>query len=127
MRSTMMDAPLLVSRILEHGATVHGRSEVVTWTGAEPRTMTYAEVGRTAARLAHALRDAPDATFVPIVDNALSFIVNPAATPAPARREYEHTHTRAQTRYSSLSHTRQAGRAPIHEYKYIPLSLAPAG
>ena len=31
----MMDAPLLVSRILDHGATVHGASEVVTWTGAD--------------------------------------------------------------------------------------------
>ncbi|MFB9545185.1 fatty acid--CoA ligase [Micromonospora sagamiensis] len=57
MRSTMMDAPLQVSRILEHGATVHGSAEVVTWTGAEPRRTTYAEVARTAARLAHALRD----------------------------------------------------------------------
>lgn len=53
----MMDAPLQVSRILDHGSTVHGTAEVVTWTGAEPRRMTYAEVGRTAARLAHALRD----------------------------------------------------------------------
>src|SRR6201991_511962 len=57
MRSTMMDAQLLVSRILEHGATVHGGSEVVTWTGSEPRRMTYAEVGAAAAQLAHALRD----------------------------------------------------------------------
>ncbi|MEU7956296.1 fatty acid--CoA ligase [Micromonospora humida] len=57
MRSTMMDAPLQVARILEHGVTVHGTAEVVTWTGAEPRRMSYAEVGRTAARLAHALRD----------------------------------------------------------------------
>ncbi|RKN58696.1 fatty acid--CoA ligase [Micromonospora costi] len=56
MRSTMMDAPLQVARILEHGATVHGTAEVVTWTGAEPRRMTYAEVGRAAARLAHGLR-----------------------------------------------------------------------
>ncbi|MEU1602301.1 fatty acid--CoA ligase [Micromonospora matsumotoense] len=52
-----MDAPLQVARILEHGATVHGTAEVVTWTGAEPRRMSYAEVGRAAARLAHALRD----------------------------------------------------------------------
>ncbi|MBO4207618.1 fatty acid--CoA ligase [Micromonospora echinofusca] len=57
MRSTMMDAPLQVSRILEHGSTVHGSAEVVTWTGGEPRRMTYAQVGREAARLAHALRD----------------------------------------------------------------------
>jgi fatty-acyl-CoA synthase len=53
----MLDSPLLVSRILEHGSTVHGSAEVVTWTGAAPRRMTYAEVGRAAARLAHALRD----------------------------------------------------------------------
>jgi len=53
----MMDTPLLVSRILEHGSTVHGAAGVVTWTGAEPRRMTYAEVGAAAAKLAHALRD----------------------------------------------------------------------
>ncbi|WP_026189354.1 fatty acid--CoA ligase [Salinispora mooreana] len=52
-----MDAPLQVSRILDHGATVHSAAEVVTWTGAEPRRMSYADVARTAAQLAHALRD----------------------------------------------------------------------
>ncbi|MDW5327643.1 long-chain fatty acid--CoA ligase [Plantactinospora sp. KLBMP9567] len=52
-----MDAPLLISRILEHGSTVHGTAEVVTWLGDGSRRMTYAEVGATAARLAHALRD----------------------------------------------------------------------
>src|SRR3989337_1178171 len=57
MRSTMMDAPLLVSRILEHGSTVHGTADVATWTGAGSRRMTYAEVGVKAAQLAHALRD----------------------------------------------------------------------
>lgn len=57
MRSTMMDVPLLVSRILDHGSTVHGGSEVVTWTGAEGRRMTYREVGAAAAQLAHGLRD----------------------------------------------------------------------
>ncbi|MFY1673598.1 long-chain fatty acid--CoA ligase [Plantactinospora sp. WMMB334] len=57
MRSTMMDAPLLVSRILEHGSTVHGTAEVATWTGDGSRRATYAEVGVAAARLAHALRD----------------------------------------------------------------------
>ncbi|AVT39815.1 long-chain fatty acid--CoA ligase [Plantactinospora sp. BB1] len=57
MRSTMMDAPLLISRILEHGSTVHGDAEVATWLGDGSRRMTYAEVGATAARLAHALRD----------------------------------------------------------------------
>lgn len=59
MRSTMMQTPLLISRILQHGATVHGDSEVVTWTGTDAgaRHTSYAEVGRQAARLAHALRD----------------------------------------------------------------------
>ena len=57
MRSTMMEAPLQVSRLLEHGRTVHGSSEVVTWTADGPRRTSYAEVGADAARLAHALRD----------------------------------------------------------------------
>jgi fatty-acyl-CoA synthase len=57
MRSTMMDFPLQIARILEHGSTVHGRAEVVTWTGDQSRRMSYAEVGAQAARLAHALRD----------------------------------------------------------------------
>ncbi|HET8662153.1 MAG TPA: fatty acid--CoA ligase [Micromonosporaceae bacterium] len=57
MRSTMMDVPLQVSRMLEHGSTVHGGAEVVTWTGQAARRTTYAEVGRQAARLAHALRE----------------------------------------------------------------------
>ncbi len=59
MRSTMMPTPLQVSRILEHGTSVHSSAEVVTWSGpdAAPRRMTYGEVGRKSAQLAHALRD----------------------------------------------------------------------
>ena len=57
MRSTMMEFPLTITRILEHGSTVHGSSEVVTWTGTGARRMTYAEVGAQAAQLAHALHD----------------------------------------------------------------------
>ena len=55
----MMTLPLQVSRILRHGSTVHGRSEVVTWTGTPgaSRRASYAEIGRDAARLANALRD----------------------------------------------------------------------
>ena len=51
--------PLQVARILRHGSTVHAGSEVVTWTGAPgaSRRATFADVGRTAARLANALRD----------------------------------------------------------------------
>ncbi len=57
MRSTMMDLPLQISRLLDHGSTVHGASEVVTWTGDGARRMTYAELGRVSAQLAHALHD----------------------------------------------------------------------
>jgi acyl-CoA synthetase (AMP-forming)/AMP-acid ligase II len=56
MRSTMMSTPLLISRILEHGGTVHGPTEVVTWTAKSPRRTTFAAVRREAARLANALR-----------------------------------------------------------------------
>ncbi|MGW4238751.1 long-chain fatty acid--CoA ligase [Streptomyces sp. NPDC004749] len=58
MLSTMQDVPLLISRILEHGRTIHGRSTVTTWTGdAEPRRRDFAEIGDRAARLAGALGD----------------------------------------------------------------------
>ncbi|WP_398956654.1 long-chain fatty acid--CoA ligase [Streptomyces sp. GC420] len=53
--STMQPVPLLIRRLLEHGATLHSGSEVTTATDAGTRTATYAEVGRNAARLAHAL------------------------------------------------------------------------
>jgi fatty-acyl-CoA synthase len=56
--STMQDVPLLISRILTHGATIHGSSQVTTWTGeGEPHRRSYAEIGERAAQLAHALRD----------------------------------------------------------------------
>ncbi|MET9555128.1 long-chain fatty acid--CoA ligase [Streptomyces sp. NPDC006645] len=58
MYGTMQDVPLLVSRILEHGRSIHGRSQVTTWTGeAEPHRRTFAEIGDRAAQLANALHD----------------------------------------------------------------------
>lgn len=58
MLSTMQDVPLTVSRILDHGATIHGAAQVVTWRGEdEPQRRSYAEVGGRAAQLAHALRE----------------------------------------------------------------------
>ncbi len=57
MRSTMQSVPLGLRRILDHGSTFHGTSEVVTATGTGVRRATYAEVGRNAARLANALRE----------------------------------------------------------------------
>ncbi|MBT2451140.1 long-chain fatty acid--CoA ligase [Streptomyces sp. ISL-43] len=58
MLSTMQDVPLLVTRILQHGMTIHGKSQVTTWTGeAEPHRRSFAEIGVRATRLANALRD----------------------------------------------------------------------
>src|SRR5256885_17180422 len=56
MLSTMQDGQLSIANLLRHGTRVHAASEVVTWTGEDSRRSTYAEVGREAARLAHALR-----------------------------------------------------------------------
>ncbi|MFJ5308128.1 long-chain fatty acid--CoA ligase [Streptomyces sp. NPDC088350] len=56
--STMQDVPLLISRILTHGSTVHGTSQVISWTGeGEPQRRSFAEIGARAAQLAHALRE----------------------------------------------------------------------
>ncbi|MHC0432998.1 long-chain fatty acid--CoA ligase [Streptomyces sp. O3] len=58
MLSTMQDVPLTVTRLLRHGSTIHGTSQVTTWTGeSEPHRRSYAEVGVRAAQLAHALRE----------------------------------------------------------------------
>lgn len=57
MLSTMQDVPLLISRILTHGSTIHGTSQVITWTGEEPQRRSFAEIGARTAQLAHALRD----------------------------------------------------------------------
>ncbi len=56
MRSTMQDAPLLISGILRHGAAVYGDSEVVTVEADGYRTTTFAEVAVRAEQLASALR-----------------------------------------------------------------------
>ena len=56
MRSTMQDVPLSIATIVRYGTTVHGSSEVLTSTGDGVRRATYADVGRRAAQLAHALR-----------------------------------------------------------------------
>lgn len=42
MLSTMQDVPLTVTRILEHGALVHGSSQITTWTGeGEPQRRSF--------------------------------------------------------------------------------------
>ncbi|WP_055494030.1 long-chain fatty acid--CoA ligase [Streptomyces sp. TP-A0356] len=58
MQSTMQDVPLTVTRILVHGVLVHGRSQIITWTGeGEPQRRSFAEAGARAVQLANALRD----------------------------------------------------------------------
>src|SRR6266508_3195235 len=57
MHSTMQDVPLQVRRILEHGSSLHGTSQVATATTGGLRLATYATVGENAARLANALRE----------------------------------------------------------------------
>jgi fatty-acyl-CoA synthase len=54
-RSTMQDYQLTIGAIMRHGARVYGRSECLTWTGAQARRATYTEVAANAGRLAGAL------------------------------------------------------------------------
>jgi fatty-acyl-CoA synthase len=54
-RSTMQDYQLTIGAIMRHGAGVYGASECVTWTGAQPRRTSYAQVAQNAGRLAGAL------------------------------------------------------------------------
>jgi fatty-acyl-CoA synthase len=53
--STMQDAPLLISAILEHGRRVHAGARVITFEGDSHREASYGEVADRAARLADAL------------------------------------------------------------------------
>ncbi|MCW2943516.1 MAG: long-chain fatty acid--CoA ligase [Actinoallomurus sp.] len=56
MWSTMQDYPLTISSIMRYSTEVFGDSEVATFTGDGVRRISYAELGRRAARLANALR-----------------------------------------------------------------------
>lgn len=56
MRSTMQDIPLATSSILVHGSTIHADAEVVTATADGSRSVSFADIGRRAAQLAHGLR-----------------------------------------------------------------------
>ncbi len=56
MKSTMMDVPLSIATLVRHAATTHGEATVTTATETGTRRATFREVGRRAARLAHALR-----------------------------------------------------------------------
>jgi fatty-acyl-CoA synthase len=56
MLSTMQDTPMSIGQIVRYGTTAHADSEVVTWEEQRPRSITFGELGRRAAQLAHALR-----------------------------------------------------------------------
>ena len=56
MRSTMQTWPLSLATLVRYGTTVHGGSDVATWTVDGARRTSYADLGRQAARLAHGLR-----------------------------------------------------------------------
>ncbi len=56
MRSTMQDAPLLISNILGYGKHVHGDSSVITIEADGFRTATFVEVAERAEKLARALQ-----------------------------------------------------------------------
>ncbi|HEU4544028.1 MAG TPA: long-chain fatty acid--CoA ligase [Jiangellaceae bacterium] len=57
MLSTMMDEPLLIRRLLEHGGRMFARSQVITATEGGFRSSSYVEVAANAARLASALTE----------------------------------------------------------------------
>lgn len=57
MLSTMQDVPMSVGRILRFGASIHGNTEVTTWTPHGPETTNFRAIGTRAAALAHALRE----------------------------------------------------------------------
>ena len=56
MLSTMQDTPMSIGQIVRYGATAHADSEVVTWAEQGPRSISFGELGRRAAQLAHGLR-----------------------------------------------------------------------
>ena len=56
MLSTMQDGQLSIATLLRYGSTVHGSSQVSTWNGESARRLSYADLGKQAAQLAHALR-----------------------------------------------------------------------
>ena len=56
MRSTMMPEQLNISTILQFGSTVHADAVVTTWTAEGPRKLSFGDLGKRAAQLAHALR-----------------------------------------------------------------------
>ncbi|WP_285184592.1 long-chain fatty acid--CoA ligase [Rhodococcus sp. MEB041] len=56
MKSTMQDAPLSIGQLVRYGTSMHASATITTWSEAGPSNITFAELGRRAAKLAHGLR-----------------------------------------------------------------------
>ncbi|SNS94467.1 long-chain fatty acid--CoA ligase [Rhodococcoides kyotonense] len=56
MKSTMQDTPLSIGQLVRFGTSIHAKAEVTTWGDDGPTTVTFGELGRRAAQLAHGLR-----------------------------------------------------------------------
>lgn len=57
MKSTMQQVPLTVGRLLDHAVTTHPAARVLTSTGTGTRSVTFGQIGKRSAQLAHALRE----------------------------------------------------------------------
>ncbi|NIL79465.1 long-chain fatty acid--CoA ligase [Rhodococcoides kroppenstedtii] len=57
MKSTMQDTPLSIGQLVRFGTSIHATATVTTWSETGPTTVTFADLGRRAAQLAHALRE----------------------------------------------------------------------
>ncbi|MBY6540088.1 long-chain fatty acid--CoA ligase [Rhodococcus sp. BP-349] len=56
MKSTMQDTPLSIGQLVRYGTSMHASATITTWSEAGPSNITFAELGRRAAKLAHGLR-----------------------------------------------------------------------
>ncbi|OAK51763.1 long-chain fatty acid--CoA ligase [Rhodococcoides kyotonense] len=56
MKSTMQDTPLSIGQLVRFGTTIHADARITTWGDDGPSTVTFAQLGRRAAQLAHGLR-----------------------------------------------------------------------
>lgn len=56
MKSTMQDTPLSIGQLVRFGTTIHPTAEITTWGDSGPTTVTFDQLGKRAAQLAHGLR-----------------------------------------------------------------------
>lgn len=52
----MQDTPLSIGQLVRFGTTIHSAAQVTTWGDNGPTTVTFGDLGRRAAQLAHGLR-----------------------------------------------------------------------